>query len=791
MRPLLGLSSVGFLFAAAVAQEPDPPPDTAPGTVRVRIVGHADGLPRPGVLLHCAPMVDHRPEVSRDGFVIVEDPIVRQLRAATTVRTDPAGEVELPAAFRRGATQVFVGEPFSLMGEPEEKDGVLVWRAFEREPVGVRVVGGDGRPVAGLPVTLHSGGRDLSFALTDREGRAVLGMPTGHTARVCLAPAGWVGSYDTMPTIATMLAGKRGAELVLPPYGRLRFRALRGGQPLRAAVGVLHLRDPDPEQYLRLAHWAPNGQVDAVGFELPRVAVGLRFAAEIDLLRRHRIEDTGPPSAGHLRTIDLVAPWQPEVRGTCVLPEGNAPPARATLHLRFVTDLETVAATVAIGRDGGLGLGKVGLRGARLLRVHCDVPATDAAAPRAWSATLQPDFDLSQASLELGAIALRATSPPHGRLLFADGQPAKGAWVVATPLPDGHQELLHLDADGRFCWQEALPRDAKGEPRTIRLVGRRGTDVCAPVEFTPGSAAVELRLPSATPPPATGPARPARFQGTLVVTIADPEREPFAFANLSLQGENGIPVEPASRTPAENGAAIVTFRGIQQGRHALCARDQQHITRVILAGLDVPGDGPCTDARLSRVVLGEGLRVLTVRVVDAQGVPMADAFVRSPGLSRQTDGGGTIRIATQDPQPFGARFSARGHRDLEVPALTDGMVVTMPKAGTLRVRLLGLPKDVPRERLQVWVRHEVRERLEGPRGKVDANGIAEVATPVAGNYLLWLLVSVPGPGGEPSSSGVAIRPDPIAIGVDPPPQVDWELDAATLERLQQELSSKR
>ena len=388
------------------------------------------------------------------------------------------------------------------------------------------------------------------------------------------------------------------------------------------------------------------------------------------------------------------------------------------------------------------------------------------------------------------AIVLRDTTPPHGRLVFADGNAARG-WVVATPLPDGKEEVLYLDAEGRFCWQVPLPRDGDGEPCRIRLIGRRDFEVSAPVDFAPGSAAVELRLPSPTPPPRTRPAPPQNSQGTLVATIANPGREPFAARSLSLQGYDGTRVQPASTAPGANGASVVSFRDIPKGRYALCAHDEKLILRVILSGLDVPGDGPCTDERLSRVVLGEGLRLLTVRVVDGQGVPMAEVKVHTPGSYRQTDGAGTIQFATQVPRLFGARFSARGYRDLEVPALTDGLVVTMPKASTVRVRLLSLPKDVPRERLQVWVRHEERDRIEGPRRSVDADGVCEVETPVAGNYVLWLFLMVPAPGGQQWSNGIAIRPDPVAIGADPPQQIDWELDAATIERLQQALSAKR
>jgi hypothetical protein len=351
--------------------------------------------------------------------------------------------------------------------------------------------------------------------------------------------------------------------------------------------------------------------------------------------------------------------------------------------------------------------------------------------------------------------------------------------------------VLSTDASGCFCWRMPLPRDGNGELLACELVARRGADRSAPVVVPAGGAAVELRLQPADPSVAAAPKRPARNAGTLVVTIADPERAPFAAASLSLQGENGMPVQPAGKAGGAGGASVVTFRGIFAGRYSLCARDEQHALRVILTGLDVPGDGACADARLQRVVLGEGLRVRTVRVVDAQRVPIAGATVRGAGFSWQTDGAGAIRLAVHGDQQVAARFSAHGHRDLEVAALTDGLVVQLPEAATLRIRVTGLPDGVPRERLRVWVRHEVRERLEGPRGAVDADGVAEVPLPVAANYVLWLLVADDGPSGQQSSRGIAIRPEPVAIGADPPAVVEWQLDEATAARVREALAAGR
>lgn len=122
--------------------------------------------------------------------------------------------------------------------------------------------------------------------------------------------------------------------------------------------------------------------------------------------------------------------------------------------------------------------------------------------------------------------------------------------------------------------------------------------------------------------------------------------------------------------------------------------------------------------------------------------------------------------------------------------MRDGLVIRPPRASTLRIVVHGLPAELPRERIGVWVRHEQRERLEGPRAALDAQGMATVPTPVAANYVLWLLVYPPGTGTPSSWRGVAIRPDPVALGADPPAEITWALDAATVALLRQALADK-
>ena len=81
--------------------------------------------------------------------------------------------------------------------------------------------------------------------------------------------------------------------------------------------------------------------------------------------------------------------------------------------------------------------------------------------------------------------------------------------------------------------------------------------------------------------------------------------------------------------------------------------------------------------------------------------------------------------------------------------------------------------------------HQERERFLGPRGTPDANGVAELITPQAGGYFVNLLVKSADPKRKGQTTLVATKAEPVAIGDAAVPDIEWQLDAATVQRLRE------
>lgn len=784
--PQVDVVLLAALLGCTLSAQDEPAPPTVPW--QVKFVGEHDRAPRPGVLLHVGPRTPTLPGPGADGFLVLESMQVHRLRAATTLRTGPDGVVDLPAGLESEPWRVFAGEPYWLVGKAERIGDELVWSVGEREPVGVRVLDATRRPVAGLPVALQSGGRELSWALTDPQGRAMLGVPKDHTARLYLAPAGWVGPLDQLPTIAAALSGRRGGELVLPPYGTLRFRAMRGGKPARVPLGSYALRFPDEPAWLVMG--AANASPEGAGLLFPFTAVGVRLVGHVDLGGHLAVECMGPEGPAGVRTVDCEVPWRPVLRATS---SGPPVPGRIprSVQVILVTDAGAHESVAGLRADGVLDFGTTPLRGRRLLRVSIDAPARSAEQPEAWSVSRACDLDLSQPTIDLGALPMAAVAPLRGRVVDAAGKPVAHAIVWVQPQPDGPRSTLTADGVGRFVWSGPVPRDRDGAPLPIQAQARNEGRSSDAVRFS-GGEPLELTLPDL---PATSAAtrRPARVaRGTVTVVIAAHPRAPELTANLALVATTGFVRSRPQVVERDDGTRRVTFERLEAGEYALRTMDDRSRVVFLLHRLEVPAEGACTDLRLQQALMPGEPVVRQVQVVDAQRVPIAGAMVSGVGFMVATDGNGRISLATYDPTPLPGRIEVRGMRPLEVQDLADGLVVQPAPASRMRVVIGGLPADLPTERIGVWVRHERRERFEGPRAGLGADGSVTVAVPVAGNYVLSLLVVPVGQKVDDASrwSVVGMRADPVAIGEVPPTEIGWDLDAATIERLRQDLAKE-
>src|SRR6185369_6789455 len=101
--------------------------------------------------------------------------------------------------------------------------------------------------------------------------------------------------------------------------------------------------------------------------------------------------------------------------------------------------------------------------------------------------------------------------------------------------------------------------------------------------------------------------------------------------------------------------------------------------------------------------------------------------------------------------------AASGRRSFDFATIEDGQVVQLEPAGTIAVSVHGIPADLPREKLEVWVREEPREKLAGPRAVLGEGDVARVDLPARGRYVLWLLVTTRRSTG---SSGAPIASSP-------------------------------
>lgn len=779
---------LALLALSAPLALPAQDPEGEPAFVRIRFVGEQDGLPQPGVVLY-QNGESSAALVAESGFLVAESEAVTRLRRAQrSWRSDPAGEVVLPrdALQRHG---LFTAEPFSLAAAGTEDGGVLVWKVQQREPVGVRALDGNGRPLAHFPVALHTGGQDVSVALTDGEGRAVLGMPPNHTARIWISPAGWIGPRDAMPTIAAGRDGRRGTDLRVPPHGRVRLRALRGGQPVRVRLDSVAVRLVDDPAWQSTMY--VKGEVTGLGFELPFVALGAAITGNVAFAQEGcSFRGNGPSRTGECSTIDVEVPWHPRVTFALAGPPawalpGPLPTATASHALvRLVTDAGTREAFAHRDAGGRWALtSEPALRGSRLERVEFDlfVAAAGDAPPRHWIACVRPATALATPVLDLGTVQLAPGPTLHGRVVDANDQPLADVDVIVKP-PNGQGgHRLRSDADGRFVWQQALPRDDDGNPVRLNATARTATLQSATVEADAEGAAIVLRLVEPTPPPRPGlPAR--RAIGTLVATVVG-TKDQDQGRRWTLFSDDGT-AAGAVVTRNHDGTLEVAFQKLPRGRYSLVVEDREFQHRIVCTGLEVPEGGPCSDPRLTQLSLREAPRVLHVRAADRQGVPLAGVRVAILGAATTTDGNGMIRVATHDPAPVRGLFEGTGLRPHEVPELTDGMTVVMSPASTFCVRLAGLPDGLPRDQLEVWVRDE-RGRFLATQADVAADGAVVLPTPHNGRYLVHLLRKDSGGKNPNQRMLVAARPEPIDIGDDDVGTIEWQLDDVARTKLRE------
>lgn len=292
------------------------------------------------------------------------------------------------------------------------------------------------------------------------------------------------------------------------------------------------------------------------------------------------------------------------------------------------------------------------------------------------------------------------------------------------------------------------------------------------------------------------------LEDLLVLRVGLVARLPAAGAKASY----AVPRQPTQQQAVDGGVEL-GFGNVPAGSYSLVimaplSRDE--LLRV--DGLEVTAQG-CADPRLRALRVAELLQVLTVRVADHRGVPLAGAQfeLRTPyerlkpmvgrevapfqpqlTLARATDGQGVARIVIARGVKFNALLSAERQRPLDIPALDDGAALRMEPAAVVGVSVKGLPDDLAREGLEVNLRPAAIGRFElmttAPLGAGDC---ADVPLPARGRYLVEFTAVQHSPTGKRGT--VISRGAEFDLGDPPAAPLELTLAPAEVERLRTEL----
>ena len=740
------------------------PADPIAKNVVIRVVGAKDGLPRPGVVVYLR--ASDAARIDNDGFLVAEDREVRRLRHAHAVRTDPDGRATFVAPTPLQWWQFHIAEPHVRSEAAVQVGDEWVIKVLENEPVGVRVVNANGKVMVGFPVALHAAGKDMVVAITDKTGRAMLGITADFKARAVICPAGWVGPRDAFPTVAESLAGRRGVTMTVPPHGALRLRRLRGGVRQAGAVSAQQFQHPTAYAHLNAPVHATAK--NAAGVLYPYVALGIEMTSYSQFGGSERLAFAGPTTAGEVRDVDI--DLGPVMTMRCRGFDGDN--VRSSVRVRLTTDAGEEESFASRKGQGAfvIDLGRA-ITGTRLLRIDVDCAN--------YSASQACDHSLRTVAIDLGEFALTAHEPQlSGRVLDTSGKPVANVRVVisATDKPNrGYVKVT--DANGRFVSSGPLLRDAKGVPLQLfararhgQLASEWGRGVAGDVTLT-----IKPRAPSAHKPVATN--------GSVVVRLTSKHDPRNAHRVLQLQGRFGVGRLPRAKALPDGGTEI-TFSKLRAGTYELLAAAPDHGKFVVLDQLVVPGDGPCLDPRLDGLDYMKHMRKVVVHVVDEQSVPIAGATVMLPGSVRSTDGAGNATLYLARTIKTVGTVEMPGKRTVRCDNWPDGLVVTLEQAKRVQIEVVGLPADVPRTHLEVWLRDEVRERFAGPRQLLPANDTVSLPMPARGKYRMYLLVTIPQRNGSRSSTA-HVSEHVVEIAENKDLKLKFELQAPQVARLRE------
>jgi hypothetical protein len=777
-RRISRMSVISMIAGHGLAPAQEPVPAPTPSRI-VRVLG-PDGQPLAGVPLYLQSALPLQ-VVDTAGWLVAESHAVSRLRGARFLTTNPDGEATIASLTE--VASLHVAEPFFATASTQTVHGKITLRVDKREPVGVRVFDDQGEPLAQFPVALHADGRDMAVALTDKLGRAVLGLPAGFEARAVVAPAGWVGPKDRFPSVAETLPGSRRVTMTVPPHGAVVLRPVRAGAVTREAMTAQGFHRPT--DYFPLSA-APGVQSDdAAGIRYPLVALDVALGCYSPLRSGGSglLECRGPSQAGETKLVDLEL--GPLIRFR--LDTGTTRYEPSLIRVRLLTDQEAVVGYAR--NDSGdrwVFDPRRALPGTKLLRI--DLDADVGLADRTpLSGTLHRDHVLAVATIDLGAVPMIVVEPQLGGVVTdADGRPIEGAQVhVSQVSKPGTGNVFVTDAAGRFK-TAGLPiaRDDAGRPIALFAQARHRGATSDIVQGVDGE--VVLVVPTATARTAPALAQNGRVVARLR-NLAKDSVSRFEVRLVSPRGEftaTRFAIDPT-------GIATAEFENLVEGTYSLQIPGPAQYAVAVLGDLDVPGDGECVDARLLDLDCDQAWRKVSLRIVDGDAIPIAGARLASNRVSLRSDGKGEIQLWIGRHTPFTARIGVPSKRSVDVTDWPDSQEIRLEPEGTLRIAVRGLPADVPRERLELWLHSPLNPAFDGPRVGLPADGgeLVTLELPARGRYLPTLcLRDVKARAGAGSARAVHRVGEPVLIDEEPKEPLEIRLSVAAIERLRQMLA---
>jgi hypothetical protein len=782
-RALSMLLALCFALASLPAQfQQQREQNTAPKPTKVTIhtVLRSDGLPVPGVPVY---VVDQqwRERPKDDGWLRTRDNRVARLAASQLVSSDPNGVVTLTVP--NGELRphlVSVGSGFGS-GQVEKVDGKWLLRVDRLDQYAVRAVDEAGRPMAHFAVALHVDGYDRVVELTDARGIAVFGAKK-YPNKVIAAPAGWVGSVDGFPVITAKSSG-RAVKLVVPPFGTVRLRVLREGKPAPHLVFGGALGELSSETLK-----ASGGRSKCRGVEFTRVPVRgtlrgkLRagpVSAEMDIV--------GPRKAGEVLVVDVETdPIRPKLTFKVAAKDfGQKLPKSASVRVRAKTDAGWFEEGRVLGADGRalLTFGRKPLQGDRLLRLEVELILFTS--NRKWGAKIDLDQPLPLSLIDLGNIELLEEMPTlRGRVVDWRGQPVAHAAIDIRPEPGveaTHSYRTFSDAQGYFLSRSKPFRKPNGE--LARMVAEpshgRGTharygDPSKPVPVG-GDIILTLRRPS-----------------TGYVEVSFPDRMAVSFSLLQFsfltnKGErHNLLLRECRRVRGTQNTYHVGPLPPGRGKLLVCLHPGCELLR--FEDVDIAADEVCRDERLRNLVLSELVTTAKLRVVDETGRALPGARIHySKGTdtissgSPQTD---TLEVTVAKHDDRQLKVTAEGKEPVILTDVTDGAVVRMGPRKRVRVSVVGLPADLPRDRLAVMFRSVERTNLQPWQIELLGEGdFAKLPVPAYGGYYLRLVVVKAANDPNSGWSWAGQSPETVIVGNFELKPMEFSVTEADLKRL--------